>query len=354
MTIVRNAFQLIFRRQYEIQRILNNENRFFELFRHYLQDVKSMRRESQEFIIRRTRVLQLDVELVIKTYIQNILALLTTRFDCAERDVHRRIDRSLIVEEVLGLGGLTPAIIGKFTSCSPHFVLTRTPQSGAFFEQYHTGLWTDKLKGLFAFDDEPRQAIKRRSWENASFRQLTRRLHTMIVAEWSSREAQMFIPAVAECASSKLWLVPQYDVDKLSVMRKASKHNTTSTQRAIESLSSLERTNWLMPHLDPRFFPLMREVERGHSGLSPPDISSMSLKQQASYKEIRKALLTQPRFVWSEENHAVRHHDSLINSEFYKIDVDLDLAEGFHKELNEQTINSDSTTSSSKSEVNSE
>ena len=98
----------------------------------------------------------------------------------------------------------------------------------------------------------------------------------------------------------------------------------------------------------------MREMKRDHSDLFSFDIFSMSLKQQASYKKIRKALLTQSRFVWSEKNHVVRHHDSLINSEFYKIDVDLDLVEDFHKELNEQIINFDSTTSSSKSEVNSE
>ena len=136
LAIARNAFQLTFRRQYGIQRILNEEDRFFELFRHFLQIVKSMPRESQEFINRRTRVLQLGADLVIKAYIQDILALLTTRFDCAERNAHsrfQRFTRSLTAEEALGLRGLTPIIIGRPTSYSPHFVLTRTPQSGAFY-----------------------------------------------------------------------------------------------------------------------------------------------------------------------------------------------------------------------------
>ncbi|KAI9825245.1 MAG: hypothetical protein M1832_001279 [Thelocarpon impressellum] len=52
----------------------------------------------------------------------------------------------------------------------------------------------------------------------------------------------------------KLWIVPQYDLDKLSVMRKAFKHKVAATAQDLKCLADLDRTNWLMLQLPPRHF----------------------------------------------------------------------------------------------------
>ena len=62
-----------------------------------------------------------------------------------------------------------------------------------------------------------------------------------------------FLDCVKEYAGKYLLAIPQYNYDKLSVMHKASKHHSRDAQEEISMLSTLERTNWLVPQLSEEF-----------------------------------------------------------------------------------------------------
>lgn len=62
--------------------------------------------------------------------------------------------------------------------------------------------------------------------------------------------------------SCSLWIILQYDINKLSVKRKPSKHNSEETVEWVWSQSALKLTNWLMPKLDQCFWDLIRRFEQ--------------------------------------------------------------------------------------------
>lgn len=62
-------------------------------------------------------------------------------------------------------------------------------------------------------------------------------------------------------ASQKIWIIPHYDIGKFSGLRKALSRNDQDLGEAIESLSELDRTNWLMPQLPEAHFETLKRVE---------------------------------------------------------------------------------------------
>ncbi len=55
--------------------------------------------------------------------------------------------------------------------------------------------------------------------------------------------AGRLMPFIQLVVAQRLWIIPQYDIDKLSVLKKASKHNAESTAVGIKVMMELKRTN---------------------------------------------------------------------------------------------------------------
>ena len=131
-------------------------------------------------------------------------------------------------------------------------------------EQYCTGLWADRLAGLFSWEDAGHG--KARGWQYSPFRVLAQRLRHMVTEELGEKARLRFEDAVEIKARRKLWIIPQYDLDKLSVLRKASKHNASRTAEELQALSPLARTNWMMPQLDAEYHAPLARLERMWEG----------------------------------------------------------------------------------------
>ncbi|KAJ9655921.1 hypothetical protein H2201_008702 [Coniosporium apollinis] len=246
LALAANAFQKSFRKTRNIQRLLSREDTMLQLFRAYL-------RESE------TAAIKVGAQLSIRSYIQEVLALLAERWTDGPRDPKERLEEfiaraKLEDEEASGLRGLSWVMVANLIGGPPRVVGVRQSKAGgrtrngkAHFAQYNTGLWKDKVFALFAWDDERADAGKKRGWHNAAFRLLTRRLHSIVVEEVGDTGGRRFLDFLKEFAAHCLWAISQYDYDKLSVMYKASKHHSRGAREETSTLTPLERTNWLVP-----------------------------------------------------------------------------------------------------------
>jgi hypothetical protein len=264
LALADNAFQKSFHKTRNIQKLLSREDTMFKLFRSYI-------RESE------IAALKMGVQLSIQSYIQEVLALLAQRWTEGPRNPKKRLEEfiasaGLDDEESSGLRGLTWEMVTRLTGSPPRIVGVRQSKAGgktrngkAHFAQYDTGLWKDKVFALFAWDDERADAGKKRGWHNAAFRLLTRRLHSIVVEEAGDLGGRTFLALLKHYAAQRLWMIPQYDYDKLSVMYKASKHHSHNSREEISALTSLERTNWLVPQLSAKYDSDYRAIQ-GHYG----------------------------------------------------------------------------------------
>jgi hypothetical protein len=253
LALAENAFQKSFLKTRNIQRLLSREDTMLKLFRSYLREPEKL------------TAIKIGAQLSIRSYIQEVLALLAGRWTDGPRNPKKRLEEftaraGLEDEEASGLRGLSCAMVSKLIGGPPRIVGVRQSKAGgkarngkAQFAQYDTGRWKDKLSALFAWDDERADAGKKWGWHNAAFRLLTRRLHSIVVEEVGDLGGRMFLDLIKKYAAQCLWAIPQYDYDKLSVMYKASKHHSQSAREEIGALTALERTNWLVPQVSVKY-----------------------------------------------------------------------------------------------------
>ena len=200
-------------------------------------------------------------QMIIQQYIQEVFAILHKRvmLDVIPQDrvaVSRKWKARLPPVIYEGRRGLCHVVVRVLLGEEPRIIKARPPRhdtaaSGrqAYFGAYHETLrWKDRLRALFHWNDHDG---KPRGWENAGFRQLTRALHAIIVQETGDEGGRLFLDTLADQATRLLWIIPQYDYDRLSVMQKASKHHSRQTQAHVLGQNALQRTNWLVPVLDP-------------------------------------------------------------------------------------------------------
>jgi hypothetical protein len=270
-----NALQQSFTRTKGIQRKLSRANRILEQFRNHAFD----NRDEPDTVFR------LATQLVVQLYIKEVFAVLAKRwvsqkdwplteqqeydrgvqllsFD--DKRLHVFIEK-LSIEARDGLAGLTPAIVKLLLgSNQARIIPVRQQGKQIHFRQYtQSGLWKDKLKGLFGWDDEA-QGHKARGWHGQPFRTLARKLFSIIVDEFEGqlgRKAatpetikQHYLEALGRHAASYLWIIPQYDFDHLSVLHKPSKHHANDTYAEIKNMNSLEKTNFILPYFNGDMF----------------------------------------------------------------------------------------------------
>ncbi|KAI9827582.1 MAG: hypothetical protein M1832_004932 [Thelocarpon impressellum] len=165
-------------------------------------------------------------------------------------------------------------------------------------ESWKDRLDTNEEAGLEAFTYEmaermmrwpPHPGIKERRWDNLAFWVRARRLRQML-AEANPDLGWRLSNAIMHVASAKLWIVPQYNVDKLLVQRKATKYNAWMTAAHLRALPNLDRINWnvlqLVPHLHNTHRTIQQRLDQG---------LALKSRHQQGWQEIRKAL-----FKWDE------------------------------------------------------
>jgi hypothetical protein len=117
------------------------------------------------------------------------------------------------------------------------------------FAAYNRGDWAGKLQGLFDWDDDG-PAGRPRAWHDWHFRHLTRQLYGLVLDVCGADEAERFRRHLGLRAARHVWIIPQYDHDKVAVHRKAYKHNAADTRDEIHGLGLLQRINWLAASVD--------------------------------------------------------------------------------------------------------
>ena len=144
----------------DIQKSLSHENMMFELFRDHL--------HSSEY-----NGLVLGTQLIIQSYIQEVLSLLAERWTDGPKDLKKWLKEFLARvkledSKVSGLQGLSLVTVAELIGSELQIVAvwqndasTRPQHGRSHFSQYNTRLWKDKLFALFTWDDERAGATKK-------------------------------------------------------------------------------------------------------------------------------------------------------------------------------------------------
>jgi hypothetical protein len=332
LAVAANGFQKSFHKNSSIRRGVSHEDAVFQLFRDYV-------RTSEQAGI------ELGAQLSVRSYIQEVIALLAERWTDGPRKPKRRLKKfiaraKLEDDEASGLRGLSWVIVADLIDGAPRVVKVRqskargeTSNGQAHFARYDTGLWRDKVFALFAWDDERADAPKKRGWHNAGFRVLTRRLHSIVVEEVGESAGRRFLSFIKEYAGQCLWAIPQYDYDKLSVMYKASKHHSQEAQDEIGGLNLLERTNWLVPQMATEYNIDFRAIER-HYGRD--DCGLTRMEWEAARRRLRRGLDMSKLGVYNSSDKWDRIPKDY--SYYFVGQPDLDRAGEFIKDLNERIM----------------
>lgn len=118
--------------------------------------------------------------------------------------------------------------------------------------------WAGRLQALFDWDDDTR-----RGWHNSPFRQRAREYYSLILEETGEITARRWKEDLGRYATRFLWIIPQYDKEKLSVKYKASKCHTSDTRESIKALPEGARLNWITCQLDKdRIGPFYRTIQK--------------------------------------------------------------------------------------------
>lgn len=335
-----NGFQQIFHATKGIQEKLSRQSIKIGLFRDKVsaaieEDPASL--SPRRIINSGHSVFALGSELVIQQYIQRIFAILATRknedsaldspSDTKDHPSAQKVFRlRLSNDELAGFRGLSFAIIRRLLSHPPHTILAREPTKGKgvnakqpYFESSSTGLWIDRVRELFLWGDH--QDRKVRGWNNEPFRQLTRQIYRIFEQECNQAAADRFLEQLAWHAHLRLLIILQYDYDKLSVLKKASKHNGEETRVAIKTSSSLARTQWFMPQFPPHLHRSFQAAEQHVDRCEPPTAQILGSAFLNKEMLVHKQSSTQ----WSgvpRDPHVFRLKTKLDKAEYFSHELD--------------------------------
>jgi hypothetical protein len=193
-------------------------------------------------------------------------------------------------------------------------------------------IWSERVGLLFEGADNnepPQKGMKKRGWDNAGFRQLAGKLHAIIVDELGESTGAMFIEHLCEdYGPSLLWIIPQFDIDKLSVMRKASKHHSEETQYEVRHTPPLLRTNFLVPGVSPDARKANALLFSHYKGGRPRSRAERDGARRVAREDMQSDRLE----VYSERDDALAFKE-LLEPQFLKIPAYLQRAADFYEEL---------------------
>ena len=241
-------------------------------------------------------------QIVIMHYIRQVWATLYARVpqprskDPARREEHRRdFFRFLHPRELNGTAGLTPNMVSHVLGFRPRAVAARLggARNGQLhFPQHNTIYWKDRVHPLFAVGEET--LTKRRAWDNLPYRVLARHIHAILERYTSRVFADLFGPYLCSKAAQYLWIIPQWNIDHFSILRKPSKHHAASTQAEISEMTELQRTQWLCPAVPERLCSHVIELRHYDLGTSiVPRVRSQAQARQALKNHFRSVGLSE-------------------------------------------------------------
>lgn len=258
LAVTKNGFQRSFSKTSNIQRKIQDEDTTFTALGHLLggEDAEEQRRG-----------FHIAAEMVVQDYVKSVIAILASRWTGGSKSPRTKTQLKEFISfaemsegEAAGLEGLTYDLASRMVGGVPRVVQARPDRAGgrarngsSMFGVYNTGLWIDKVHALFAWDDEATEGAKARGWQNASFRLLAQRLRRLVQQEAGDEGVQRFKVITQKVAAQKLWVILQYDFDKLSVMYKPSKCHSQDTKDWVTQLTQLEKTNWAMAQVAQRY-----------------------------------------------------------------------------------------------------
>ena len=176
-------------------------------------------------------------------------------------------------------------MVKRMIEDEPRIVGARTARAGngratIFARHQESGLWRDRIAGLFWYDDLEGHT---RRWDNLAFRTLTRHCGGVIERELGEDWVGSFLRYLAGYGSKRLFIIPQYDLDKLSVSLKPNKGHAAETQAHIREMDALQKTNWYMAAFSPKQAELVRTLQ------NPPRTTKVSL--QDARRKLRREIL---------------------------------------------------------------
>lgn len=191
-------------------------------------------------------------EAILQSYFHCVIDTLIARarkcpdFPKSAPGAKARLLRPLDVAEAKGLRGLNYAIVQKMLRVEPRIAFARPARTAAgknnIFHQYqNSGSWIDRIRGLFLFDDI---GTSTRRWDTAAFRTLTRHIYSIFSQELGDPARRQFLDFHVDHAAQRLFIIPQYDLDKLSVLLKPNRGHGQDRQDLIRTLDPLDKTNW--------------------------------------------------------------------------------------------------------------
>ncbi|KAI9851008.1 MAG: hypothetical protein M1824_002928 [Vezdaea acicularis] len=312
-----------------IQNLLQQEHRELALFREWLQRSLTFPKESLDPHARKW-VFQLGAELIIQSYQLEILDILRQR----SKELDPRID---IVQERFdaiqskGLEGFSYDLLTRLLEMPPHLILVKKAarRGVSLLDQYNTGTWIGRIAGLFGLDDNMPGAVKKRGWEHSPFREWKRRLRHIVKDVLGPKTSKSFEKVINLHACQKMWIIPQYNIDKLSVIRTASKHNAPKTFEMLQEMETLSRTNWVIPQLNPLYFGMFEALEQ-----SVQQESRLSTGSNPHWQEIHEQLTRADQLLLLTEGDIHSEDSGLIKNPIqFGIDTKLNLALEFKNQL---------------------
>ena len=297
-----NAFYKSFRRIKDIPAVLTEQDRRREAFRNccfntshfrhaHMQDKDNLEKRVEWEDGCRT-LYQLGAEMVLQSYIQEIFGLLIDRVKKCNGLPNSVVQaRQWLLEplnavEAEGCCGLSYAMIQRITRVPPRIVGARPPRASEkkenIFSQYQdSGLWLDRIRGLFLYDD---LGDNTRRWDTCAFRTLTRHLAGVVAQELGLRSVHGFLRNFTRHLSKRLFIIPQYDLDRLSITYKVNKGHSINKRTEIERLNLLEKTSWYLA----AFSPAQEQIVRTINDPSAKTKVSINVAQHQLQEEVAR------------------------------------------------------------------
>ena len=289
LTRSNNAFQKSFRRP-KIASLLNEHHQFNTRWRNWCAQYFGVYQNQRRLKAWVEKTAELAAQLVVREYNLEVFDILAHRTyippkqwasavtegrtrpcpalaKCPSRQAQKEYFLAqLDDDERQGLCMLTPGLVARLTGAPPRIVIAREPGGNGqepFFAPYHeSGLWEDRVRALFAFDERDMQG-KRRTWERSRFRTLVKDLwqvfHEVLDGPPGQRSWEK---SLARHASHLMPIILQYDGTHISCSQKVGKHNRSATQQAIRATPLVQRTNWWACRLPERLHAFVERVDR--------------------------------------------------------------------------------------------
>lgn len=277
LALIGNAFQRTFRAPHDLRTRILRSDHIDEEFQELLRDCAAHPANTNEFRKAMDRVLNTGAELIVQSYVQAVFNML---FDRAKNEGPNRhlalpirqeaFFAPLTSSEKAGLAGLNLEMMQRLLGHEPAIVAPRPNREGKgplSLAKYNRSDWGTKLQGLFALDDDPvdprGQTRVLRVWHNAPFRKLAGKLQALVLNHHGFTWESEFQQRLVQVAQRKLLIIFHYDLDKWSTMTKVHPRNTLDTKNYVNSLTALQRTQFIIPTLSPSLRDIILRADYG-------------------------------------------------------------------------------------------